>query len=89
MGNGLKRTKVAARVSRQKPTLDDGMNAVARNLVEFGYPDVTGKMIREIYDAWLAGKRWPDLPHGIVGAFAERQFEDNKEKLAVLAQQPC
>ncbi len=68
----------------KKTKLSDGMEAVARNLREFGYPDVTGQMVREIYDEWLKGKRWPELPHHIVGAFAERQFEENAEKLAAL-----
>jgi hypothetical protein len=62
-------------MAKATPTLNQGMEAVARNLREFGYPDVTAVMIRDIYDAWLMGKRYPDLPHGIIGGFAERHME--------------
>lgn len=69
----------------KRPTLSDAMEAVARNLREFGYPDVTRTMIREIYDQWVTGERYPDLPHGIIAGFAERQFADHAELLASLA----
>ena len=85
MGEGLKRANRAARASRAKPNLAQGMEAVARNLREFGYPDVRGPMIREIYDQWREGKRYPDLPHGVIGALAERQFEENKALLSALS----
>lgn len=49
---------------------------VAKDLREFGYPECTAKMIGECLDAWLAGKRDLELPHGIIGAFASRQFDD-------------
>jgi hypothetical protein len=71
-------------MAKATPTLNQGMEAVARNLREFGYPDVTAVMIRDVYDAWLSGNRYPDLPHGIIGGFAERQFEENGETLAKL-----
>ena len=57
------------------------MEAVARSLREFGYPDVTAAMIREVFDAWEAGQK---LPHGIVGMFAERQFSEVAEQLKKL-----
>ena len=57
-------------------TLDRAMEAVARSLREFGYSDVTAKMTREIYDAWKDGKRFPELPHGVIGGFAESQFSE-------------
>jgi hypothetical protein len=71
-------------MAKATPTLNQGMEAVARNLREFGYSDVTAVMIRDVYDAWLMGNRYPDLPHGIIGGFAERQFEENGEALAKL-----
>lgn len=54
------------------PDLDIAFDAVARSLREFGYPDVTGLMVREIHTAWLHSK---PLPHGIIGMFASRKFE--------------
>lgn len=67
-----------------KYTLDDAMGSVAKSLREFGYPDVTAKMVREIYDAYESGKRFPDLPHGVVGGFAESQFNDVATELKAL-----
>jgi hypothetical protein len=84
MGEGLKRARAAAKASRKPYTLADAMEAVARSLREFGYPDVTAAMIREIYDAWEAGRRFPDLPHSVIGGFAERQFEEVADKIKAL-----
>jgi hypothetical protein len=82
MGEGLKRARKAAQDSRKPYTLDNAMEAVARSLREFGYPDVTAKMIREIFDAWDAGTK--PLPHGVIGMFAERQFEEVADKIKSL-----
>ena len=49
---------------------------VARDLREFGYSDATGPMVEEILTAWLGGKRDNELPHGIIGMFAGRQFDE-------------
>lgn len=49
---------------------------VAHDLREFGYPDASGAMVEEILTAWLGGKRDSELPHGIVGMFAGRQFDE-------------
>ena len=48
--------------------------AVARNLREFGYPDVTTEMVEEIHGAFKAGT---PLPHGIIGMMAGGQFEEH------------
>jgi hypothetical protein len=48
--------------------------AVARNLREFGYPDVTPKMVAETYAAMRRGES--KMPHGIVGMFAKGQLEE-------------
>ena len=49
---------------------------IARSLHEFGYPDTTGPMIEEVLTAWMDGKRGEELPHGIIGRFAERQIAE-------------
>jgi hypothetical protein len=54
---------------------------VADSLREFGYKSVTTAHIREVLDAWLEGKRESELPHGIVGMFAEKQFEECEKAL--------
>lgn len=84
MGAGLKRAKAMAKASRKPYSLGDAMEAVARSLREYGYPDVTATMIREIYDQWLLGKRFPDLPHSVIGGFAERQFDEVADKIKTL-----
>lgn len=71
-----------------KATLNDAMRSIAHNLREFGYGDVTWEMIREIYDAWAAGKRFPDLPHGVIGAFAGEQFQEHHELIKTLKDIP-
>jgi hypothetical protein len=48
--------------------------AIARNLRDFGYPDVSGVMIQEIHEAMKAGA---PLPHGVIGMFAKGQLEEN------------
>lgn len=52
---------------------------VARSLREFGYPDVTTETIAEVLDAWIDGKREHDLPHGVIGMMAGRQFDEVEE----------
>lgn len=50
--------------------------SISAFLIDFGYPDATPDKMAAIYDAFKAGKRWPDLPHGVLGGFAERQLEE-------------
>lgn len=79
MGEGLKRARAAARESRRPRTQHTRVTAcatVARDLREFGYPDVTGPMVEEILAAWLDGKRDAELPHSVIGMFAGRQFDE-------------
>lgn len=54
--------------------LDQGFEAQAKSLREFGYPDVTAKMVKEIHDAWI--KKTKKLPHGVIGRFCEAAFKD-------------
>lgn len=63
-------------MARKRMTKTSACETVAKDLREFGYPDVTGTMIREVLDAWLAGTDEAKLPHGIVGMMAARQFDD-------------
>lgn len=79
MGQGLKRARAAANASRKTFTLDDAMESVARSLRAFGYPDVSAKMIREVFDAWEAGIS--PLPHDVIGMFAKSQFDEVSDKL--------
>lgn len=51
--------------------------AIAKMLVEFGYPDVTAQMIEEIHSAMKAGTQ--PLPHGVIGMFAERYIKELEE----------
>ena len=52
-------------------------NAIARSLREFGYPDVTGPMIVECWDAYERGDA--EMPHGVVGQFAKAQLDEIAE----------
>ena len=58
---------------------DQVYEAIARNLREFGYPDVTATMIRETDEARAAGRPLSE-PHGIVSMFARRQLDDALEQ---------
>lgn len=49
---------------------------IASNLREFGYPNITAKMVRETHEAMRAGE---DLPHGIIGMFASDQLTEALE----------
>lgn len=51
--------------------------AIAKSLRKFGYPDVTTKMIGDCWDAYARGDS--EMPHGIVGMFAERQLDEVAE----------
>lgn len=85
MGEGMKRAKAAAKATRKPYTLADAMESVAKSLREYGYPDVTAAMVREIYDAYETGKRFPDLPHSVIGGFAQSQFDEVATALKMLA----
>jgi hypothetical protein len=53
--------------------------AFAAQMRDFGYPDVTDAQGLECYEAFKAGKT-DDMPHGIVGQFAVKQFGELKER---------
>lgn len=47
--------------------------AIASNLRDFGYNDISANMIQEIHEALNAGDK--TLPHGVIGMFAKDQIE--------------
>lgn len=59
-------------------------NGIGKSLREFGYPDASDDKMAEIYDAYKSGSRGEDLPHGILGRFAEKQLEEVQEHLGQL-----
>jgi hypothetical protein len=63
----------------RRPTLTQVYEAVAASLREFGYPDAEAKMIRDTHEAMKRGDA--EMPHGIVGMFAQRQLEEVKDVL--------
>ena len=67
---------------RLDANLNAGFEASVRGLREFGYHDVTSEMIREIHAAWIAGK---EPPHGVIGQFAVRNFDDYPDIFGVPA----
>ena len=54
--------------------------AIAKDLNEFGYPDVTWGMIKTIHESYKQGKRESELPHGVIGMFAQSHIEDATER---------
>jgi len=65
-------------------TKDQICRNVAADLRNFGYPDVSAEMIGEIYDAYRSGLRGADLPHGIIGRFAENSLDLAAERIGCL-----
>jgi hypothetical protein len=55
-----------------KSVIEQGYDAQARSLRDFGYPDVTAAMIREAHRKWLAG----EAPEGIIEMMSVKAFED-------------
>jgi hypothetical protein len=63
----------------KKITKAEVASVISRSLVEFGYPDCTPEKMTEVIDAYLSGRCGHDLPHDILGNFAERQLDDLAE----------
>jgi hypothetical protein len=69
--------------SRKKaPTLTQVYSAIAASLVEFGYPDATAEMVRATHEAMKRGDS--EMPHGIVGMFAQSQLDEIADALTRL-----
>lgn len=64
---------------RQPYTINSAYEAVARSLREFGYPHASAEMVRDTHAAMKAGAA--EMPHGIVGMFAESQLKEAGEAL--------
>lgn len=60
----------------KKVTRKEVAEAISSRLVDFGYPDCSPEKVDEILSAYIEGKRGVELPHGILGRFAESQLED-------------
>ncbi len=71
-----------AKINTQKAAHE----VIAESLREFGYPDATADMIREVHEAMRPHQSSPevDLPHGVVGLFAESQIKEAWEFLEAL-----
>jgi hypothetical protein len=52
--------------------LEQGLEAQAQSLREFGYPDVTADMVREAHQAWRAG----DSAKGVIQLFCFKAFDE-------------
>lgn len=55
--------------------IDEGFEAQAKALADFGYNGITSDMIREAHRKWQAG----ELPIGIIEMMSEKAFEDHPE----------
>ena len=55
-------------------TLQTAYETVARSLREFGYPDASADMVKATHNAMKAGNA--EMPHGIVGMFAQSQLQE-------------
>jgi hypothetical protein len=74
---------------RRSMTRWDVAVKVARSLREFGYDNLETKEVAEVLDAWIDGKRDHDLPRGVIGLMAGRQFDEVDEaRPGVLASLP-
>lgn len=54
------------------PVSTEGIDAVSKSLIEFGYPSATPEKVRQAFARWQAG----DEPADIVERFAFGQFDD-------------
>jgi hypothetical protein len=58
-----------------KSILEQGFEAQAASLRDFGYPDVTADMVREAHAKWISGKPIEN----IIERFCEGAFEDHPQ----------
>lgn len=55
--------------------LEQGFEAQARNLREFGYPDVTAELVAAAHADWKAGNE----PKDVIARFCESAFEEHPQ----------
>jgi hypothetical protein len=59
----------------EKSILEQGFEAQAKSLVEFGYSGITAEMIETAHGKWQRG----DEPEGVIEMFSFRAFDDHPE----------
>ena len=59
----------------KKSILQQGFEAVATALREFGYSGVTPEMVEQAHGAWKSG----DQPSGVIAMFAVKDFDEHPE----------
>lgn len=65
----------------KKHTQSSCFELIAKSLRTFGYPSANAQMIKDTWDALEEGKRGHDLPHGIIGMFAESQLLEVQQEI--------
>ena len=55
--------------------LEQGFEAQAKSLVEFGYPNVTAAMVEAAHDDWKEGRE----PQGVIAMFCVSAFEEHPQ----------
>jgi hypothetical protein len=55
--------------------LSKAIDAQAKSLREFGYPDVTPAMVRVAHGAWIKG----EAPDGIIEMFCQSAFDEHPD----------
>lgn len=53
-----------------------GFASIAKDLREFGYPDVTPQIVKECVDAWHAKE---PAPHGVIGVIVYRGLDEGSD----------
>ena len=55
--------------------LEQGFEAQAKALRDFGYPDVTAEMVKAAYEKWVKG----DDMEGVIEMFCAAAFDDHPQ----------
>lgn len=56
-----------------RPIYEQGIDAVHKQLVEFGYPSLTREIVATAYQNWKDGKQ----PEGVIEMFAFKDFDEH------------
>lgn len=68
-----------SRALKSKPIYRiDFVKPIAAALIECGHRNVTVQQIKECLDAYIVGKRGSSLPHGIIGKWAQKAFDETE-----------
>ena len=71
-------------MAKKTHTQGSCFETVAQSLRTFGYPSATAQMIKDTWDAMESGKEGHDLPHGIIGMFAESQLNEVRKEVRAM-----